>query len=67
MHPNFHDSEQLASIYSHLDGSTTINLLAQDGAAPYRTERRDNRCTSKITERFADGSTRITFICWAIR
>jgi hypothetical protein len=65
-HPNRHDYEQLAAIYSHLDSTTTVGLSAQPGAQPYRTERRDGRRTSKIVEHFADGSKRITFIYWAV-
>jgi len=67
MHPNFHDYEQLAAIYSHLDSSTTIGLSADEGAKPYRTDRRDQRRTSKIVEHYADGSKRITFIFWATK
>jgi hypothetical protein len=65
-HPNRHDYDELALIYSHLDGSTTIGLSAKAGAKPYRIDRRDNRRTSKIVEHFADGSKRITFIYWAV-
>jgi len=65
-HPNRHDYDELALIYAHLDGSTTVGLSAQPGAKPYRTDRKDNRRTSKIVEHFADGSKRITFIYWAL-
>jgi hypothetical protein len=64
-HPNLHDYEQLAAIYSHLDTTTTVGLSAQPGAQPYRTDRKDGTRTSKIVERFADGSERVTFIFWA--
>jgi hypothetical protein len=65
-HPNRHDYEELALIYAHLDGTTTIGLSAKAGAKPYRTDRTDKRRTSRIVERFADGSKRITFIYWAV-
>ena len=64
-HPNYHDYEELALIYGHLDSTNTVGLSAQAGAQPYRTDRRDGRRTSKIVERFSDGSERLTFIFWA--
>jgi hypothetical protein len=69
-HPNQHDYDQLAAIYSHLDRFTTIGsgstgLAGRDGARPYKTERRDDRRSSRIVEFFADDSKRITFIDWA--
>jgi len=65
-HPNTHDYEELALIYSHLDSSTTIDLSAQPGAAPYKTTRKDRQRTSRIVEHFADGSKKATFIYWAV-
>ena len=65
-HPNRHDYEELALIYAHLDSTTTIGLSSKAGAKPYRTDRTDKRRTSRIVERFADGSKRITFIYWAV-
>ena len=66
-HPNAHDYEQLAIIYSHLDSTTTIKgLSASPSAKPYKTTRKDGRRSSRITEHFADGSKRITFIYWAV-
>jgi hypothetical protein len=66
-HPNRHDYEELASIYAHLDSTTTIGLSAKRGAAPYKVERKDSRRASKIVEKFADGSKRVTFIYWATK
>ena len=66
MHPNTHDYEQLGIIYSHFDSSTTIGLSADEGAKPYRTERKDSKRTSKIVETYADGSKKVTFIYWAV-
>ena len=65
-HPNTHDYDQLALIYSHFDSTTTIGLSAQSGAKPYKTERKDGRRTSKIIESYADGSKKVTFIYWAV-
>jgi hypothetical protein len=64
--PNAHDYDELALIYAHLDGSTTVGLSARREARPYRTDRTDKRRTSRIVERFADGSQRVTFIYWAV-
>jgi hypothetical protein len=62
-HPNYHDYEELAIIYRHLDSSTTI------AAAPQGTSTRvvstKNVDSSTIVKRFADGSRLITFIVWA--
>ena len=55
--------QELATIYAHLDSTTTIGLSANNRANPYRTDRR----TSKIVERFSDGSERVTFIFWATK
>jgi hypothetical protein len=63
-HPNYHDYEELATIYSHFDATTTVGLSAQVDAQPYRTDRKDGKRTSKIVEHFADGSQRVTFIFW---
>ena len=65
-HPNTHDYEELALIYSHFDSSTTIGLSAQPGAAPYKVTRKDGQRTSRIVEHFADGSKKATFIYWAV-
>jgi hypothetical protein len=71
-HPNDHDYEQLASIYAHLDSTTTIgaaadgSLAMNEDAKADRTERNDRIESSTIVESFADGSKRITRIVWAI-
>jgi hypothetical protein len=64
MHPNAHDYQQLASIYAHLDSTTTVGLAGSAGARPYSVERTDRPSRSKVVERFSDGSKRITFIYW---
>jgi hypothetical protein len=66
-HPNFHDYEELAIIYGHLDSTSTVAMSSQANAKPYRTDRRDSRRTSNVTEHFADGSLRVTFIAWATK
>jgi hypothetical protein len=71
-HPNQHDYDELAIIYSHLDSTTTVGAAApasqaqSDNAAPIAVERSDRISSSTIVERFADGSRRITYITWAI-
>lgn len=62
MHPNSHDYEQLATIYAHLDSSTTIGSLQSAGASGIAGTRIDS---STFVKRFADGSRLITFIVWA--
>jgi hypothetical protein len=71
-HPNQHDYDQLVTIYSHLDSITTVGASAPTGAAnsenaaPIAVERSDRISSSTITESFADGSARVTYILWAI-
>jgi hypothetical protein len=61
-HPNAHDYEQLAEIYSHLDASTTIGSVAASNASGIVGIRVDG---STFVKRFADGSRLITFFVWA--
>jgi len=71
--PNQHDYNQLASIYAPLDSSSTIqtstatgpSMADREGTRPYRSERRDSKRFSILTERFSDGSIRITHYTWA--
>ena len=62
MHPNTHDYEQLAAIYSHLDSTTTIASLQAPGASGIAGTSVDH---STFVRRFADGSRLITFVIWA--
>lgn len=62
MHPNRHDYEELAIIYSHLDATTTIGRAASSSTRVVRVDRKNN---SVIERRFADGSRQVTFIIWA--
>jgi hypothetical protein len=72
-HPNQHDYDQLVSIYSHLDSLTTVGASAPTGAAhsgnaaPIAVQRSDRISNSTITEVFADGSARVSYILWALR
>jgi hypothetical protein len=56
-HPNQHDYDELVTIYSHTDSSTTIGAssLVPTGAVG----------ESRFVDRLADGRTRITFVLWA--
>jgi hypothetical protein len=65
-HPNSHDYAELATIYSHLDTTTTVGLSASPSAKPYKITRKDGKRTSRIVETFADGSKKVTFIYWAV-
>ena len=66
-HPNQHDFDQLVSIYSHLDSSSTVAALAA-AAAPrgdLRVERVERPDESIVVEYLAGGVKRVTFIFWA--
>jgi hypothetical protein len=53
--PNQHDYDELATIYQHLDSTTTV------GSAP---RSRSSLSESRYVERLANGLTRITYIRW---
>jgi hypothetical protein len=58
--PSQHDYDELATIYSHLDSSTTV------GAAPAsRLVPTGQMGESKYVDRLANGLTRITYVRWA--
>jgi hypothetical protein len=61
-HPNRHDYEELAIIYSHVDATTTIGRATSASAHVVRVERKRE---SVIERRFSDGSRQVTFIIWA--
>ncbi len=75
-HPNQHDYDQLVTIYSHLDATSTISaapagasdagLAGKENAAPVSVERRDRIASSTITENFRDGTHKITHVFWAL-
>jgi hypothetical protein len=62
-HPNRHDYEELAIIYSHLDATTTIGRAA--GSHGAKLVRIDRKSESVIVREFANGAKRITFVYWA--
>ena len=61
-HPNTHDYEQLASIYAHLDSTTTVGSVQVHGVSGIAGTQVDS---STFVQRFSDGSRLITFIVWA--
>jgi len=71
LHPNTHDYNELATIYSHLDSSSTVGLAA--GAAPKvgnskkswgkRVAHASNGDT--YVRDFGNGNSVITFVIWA--
>ncbi len=68
-HPNAHDDEQLASIYSHVDATTTLKSVSTGMAGrndypPVNTQRQDHGSHSVIVERFLDGTSRVTDVRW---
>jgi hypothetical protein len=71
-HPNKHDYDELVTIYTHLDSTTTVGAVVSasqaqsENAAPIAVERSDRISDSTIVETFADGSRRVTLITWAI-
>jgi hypothetical protein len=71
-HPNQHDYDELVTIYTHLDSTTTVGAAApqtqaqSENASPVAVERSDRISDSTIVENFADGSRRITHIIWAL-
>jgi hypothetical protein len=71
-HPNQHDYDELVTIYSHLDSTTTVGAASpqtqaqSENASPVAVERSDRISDSNIVEKFADGSRRVTHIIWAL-
>jgi hypothetical protein len=70
--PNQHDYDQLATIYAHLDSTSTVGTTPSVGAAgaahasPVAVERSDHIASSTIVEHFRDGSRLVTHILWAL-
>jgi hypothetical protein len=65
-HPNQHDYDQLVTIYTHLDNSTTIGAASADdlaaNAPPFSQASRANG--SHYVDQLANGQTRFTFVFW---
>jgi hypothetical protein len=70
--PNQHDYEQLATIYAHLDSTSTLGSTTSVGAAasahasPIAAERSDRIASSTTVEHFGDGSKLVTHVLWAV-
>lgn len=74
IHPNQHDYDQLASIYAHLDSSTTISsvpaaMAQSDFSTPEQWGKRietsrDGRAATYMRD-FGGGHKQITFVYWA--
>jgi hypothetical protein len=73
LHPNQHDYDQLASIYSHLDSTSTVGLAAASTTAPQVGN--DKASWGKLADHsakadtyirdFGNGDKVITFVTWA--
>jgi len=59
-HPNKHDYDELVTIYTHLDSTTTIGSAAASHLVPI-----GQVGESKYVDRLANGLTRITYVRWA--
>jgi hypothetical protein len=59
-HPNSHDYQELSTIYSHLDSSTTIGMPTGARLVPMGATGE-----SKYVSRLGNGATRITYVRWA--
>ena len=58
--PNQHDYDELATIYAHLDSSTTIGAATGSQLVPT-----GQTGESKYVDRLANGLTQITYVRWA--
>jgi hypothetical protein len=74
-HPNAHDYDQLETIYSHVDSTSTLassasgpnpGLAGNENASPVAVERVDRIAASTITERYRDGTQKVTHVFWAL-
>ncbi len=71
--PNQHDFDVLASVYEHLDATSTLasspatsaGMAGRSDARPFRAKRIDRGSHTEIVEDFSDGTTRITDVTWA--
>ena len=60
-HPNKHDYDELVTIYSHLDSTTTVGAAATGSHFVPLGQTGE----SKYVDRLANGCTRITYVRWA--
>jgi hypothetical protein len=56
--PNQHDYDELATIYQHLDSTTTVGAAALSPFGSYAT-------TSKFVAHLAGGARMVTYVTWA--
>ncbi len=63
--PNQHDYDELATIYAHLDSSTTIGAASGAGAAAAEIPSWANPSESVYVDHGANGMTQVTFVLWA--
>jgi predicted Zn-dependent protease len=59
-HPNSHDYQELSTIYSHLDSTTTVGAPTFSRLVPM-----GQSGESKYVDRLTNGLTRITYVRWA--
>jgi hypothetical protein len=74
-HPNQHDYDELVTIYSHLDGFTTVGLATPSHGKPqvgndvssWGRSRAGSRASGQSTyvRDFGRGNLVITFVTWA--
>jgi hypothetical protein len=64
-HPNSHDYQQLETIYSHVDASSTV-AFSPSSSAPVRVTRRDRLHSSEIVHDYGNGYRIVTHITWAL-
>ena len=64
---NAHDYDELATIYAHLDSTTTIGASVFPGAAAENVPWWANRNESVYVEQLPNGLTQITYILWAVQ
>ena len=60
-HPNKHDYDELATIYAHLDSTTTIGAASTSSHLVPLGQTGE----SKYVDRLTDGTTQITYVLWA--
>ena len=66
-HPNTHDYEQLETIYSHLDSTTTVDETAAAASTPPGWGRmiRDNGHSALFAHDLGNGMVVFSFVIWA--
>jgi hypothetical protein len=62
--PNQHDYDQLATIYGHLDSSSTVGLAPVNGL-PAEVPSWANASESVYVDHLPNGQTQVTYVLWA--